>query len=140
MILNSIILSVITILILFLSEIFNKKIGRKLFPIHYKKIEEIDKRLFELRNLIRLTLIHNDKKTYEKLQKEYSELYNKVLWTKILVNSIFLIPIILFTVIVNIFFWKWDLFLPPVNMIIFVLGFYFLVKFIISVLRNYFGK
>lgn len=140
MILNSIILSLLTVIILFISEYFNKKLGKKFFPIHYKRISDIDKRLLELRNLIRLTLIHNDQKAYDRLQKEYSELYNKIFITKIMVNSIFLIPIILFTVIVKFFFKDWDMFLPPVNLIIFVVGLYFLAKFLIAVFRNYFAK
>jgi hypothetical protein len=137
MILNSVIFGLITILILLLSEIFNKKAGRKLFPIYYKRIDDIGKRLNELKNLIRLALINNDKKTYEKLQKEYAEFYNKVFIIKALVNSIYFIPIIIFAAFSTVFFHTWEMILPPLNFIIFLTGFYFLVKFIILIISNF---
>jgi hypothetical protein len=140
MILNTIILSALTILVLFLSDLYYKKIGRKIFPLYYDKIDRIDKRLSELRNLIRLTMIHNDKKSFEKLQKEYSELYNKILFTKISVNSIFLLPLIIFSILINIFLKHWELWLPPVNLIIFILGIYFLVKYLIAIIKSFYTK
>lgn len=140
MILNTFILSTITIMVLILTDLYYKKIGRKIFPLNYNKIDRLDKRLSELRNLIRLTIIHNDKKSYNKLQKEYSELYNKIFFTKISVNSIFLIPVIIYTLIINIFLKETDLWLPPINLIIFILGIYFLVKFLITILKTYYSK
>ena len=140
MILNTFILSTITIMVLILTDLYYKKIGRKIFPLNYNKIDRFDKRLSELRNLIRLTIIHNDKKSYDKLQKEYSELYNKIFFTKISVNSIFLIPVIIYTLIINIFLKETDLWLPPINLIIFILGIYFLVKFLITILKTYYSK
>lgn len=135
MILNSIIFGLITILILLLSEIFNKKAGRILFPIYYKRIDDIEKRLKELKNLIRLALIHKDRKTYEKLQKEYAEIFNKVFFIKVLVNSIFFIPIIIFAAFSTVFY-TLEMILPPLNFIVFLTGFYFLVKFIILIINN----
>lgn len=140
MILNSIIFGLVTILILLLSEIFNKRVGRKVFPVYYQKIDDIDKRLNELKNLIRLTLLHEDKKTYQKLQKEYADLYNKIFFIKALVNSIYFIPIIIFAAIASVFFIRWDMILPPLNYIIFLTGFYFLIKFIILIISNFYIK
>ena len=138
MVLNTLILSALTIIVLILTDINYKKIGRKIFPLNYDKIDKFDKRLSELRNLIRLTMIHNDKKSFNKLHKEYSELYNKILFTKIFVNSIFFIPVIIFTVLVNVFLKKWDFWLPPINLIIFIMGVYFLVKYLIIILKSFY--
>jgi|GEM_PF-5361970 len=140
MILNTIIFALITFIILFLSDIINRKVGKKLFPLHFRRIEVIDKRLMELRNLIRLTLIHNDKKTTEKLQKEYSEQYNKVFFIKLMINSIFLVPILMFAVIINYLPFIWELILPPVNLVIFMVGIYFLIKFSIVMFKNFLKK
>ncbi len=137
MMLNSIILTFITIVVLLLSELFTKKFGKKIFPEYYKRILKVDKRLKELKNLIRLTLIHNDKSTYAMLQKEYAELYNKIFFTKVIVNSIFLIPLVIFATAAYFYYYNKLLLLPPLNFILFIVGIYFLIKFLYSIFRNF---
>ena len=138
MIYNSVVLISATVLILRLSELLNKRFGKKFFPDYYKRIQSADKRLNELKNLIRLTYIHNDKKTFQILQKDYAELYHKIFLVKIIVYSIIFIPVIIFAPIAYFFYTGKPLFLPAVNLIIFVIGLYFLIKFLVSTFNNFY--
>ncbi|MFC2130772.1 hypothetical protein ACFLSQ_05010, partial [Bacteroidota bacterium] len=123
--------------VLLLSELFTKKFGKKIFPEYYKSILKVDKRLKELKNLIRLTLIHNDKNTYAMLQEEYAELYNKIFFTKLISNSIFLIPLVIFAIAAFFYFIDKYLLLPPLNFILLIVGIYFLIKLLYSFFRNF---
>lgn len=137
MIINTILLTVLTILVIWISELLNKISSKKFFPKHYKKIKETEKKLSDLKNLIRLTLLQEDKNTYQELQKEYAELYNSIFFQKIIMNLIFFIPILIYTPIVHFLFLDIKLLLPPINLIIFLIGLFYLLKFIVSLYKNF---
>jgi hypothetical protein len=132
MVQNSIIVGSLTIIILLISDYYNKRLIRKIFPVFQKKIVFTDKKLGELKNLIRLTMLHNDKTTYYKLQKEYSEHYNQVLYIKIIVNSIFFVPIFLFTIISSLLYNYYPTFIHPISLVMLITAIYFLIKLTIS--------
>jgi hypothetical protein len=140
MIINTITLTIITIAVMLLSELFTKKIAQKLFPVQLKKIKETEKKLKDLKNLIRLTMLNNDNLSYKKLQSEYAEHYNSIFFTKIRINSIFIIPLLVFIPLASFAYNNQALLLPAINLIFFVAGIYFLVKFIISLVKNFYGK
>ncbi len=137
MIVNTIIFTLISLLLFLFSDYFSKQISKKIFPKHYKKIKDIEKRMKDLKNLIRLTIIHNDKESYYKLQREYSELYNSIFFLKIFLYLTFFIPILVFASIMNFFYKYTELILPPINLLIFLLGIYFIIKMIISFYKNF---
>jgi len=140
MVINTITLTIITIAVMLLSELFTKKMTLILFPEQLKKINATEKKLAELKNLIRLTMLNNDNLTYKKLQSEYAEHYNSIFFTKIKINSIFIIPLLVFIPLASFFYHNQPLLLPAINLIFFVAGIYFLVKFIITMIKNYYGK
>jgi len=140
MIINTITLTIITFGVMLLSELFTKKMTLKIFPKHLKKIKDTEKKLDELKNLIRLTMLNNDNLTYKKLQSEYAEYYNSIFFTKIKINSVFIIPLLVFIPIASFFYNSQPLLLPAINLIFFIAGIYFLGKFIISIVKNFYGK
>lgn len=133
---SSIIATIIIISILVFSELFTKYFGKIIFRNQNKELERAEVKLKELRNLIRLAILNNDRITSEKIQKEYSNLYGKVLYLRMVVNSIFLIPMFVFYVFTIYFFKEIHLFMPIINLIILVTGLYFLVKFLYIVYRR----
>ncbi len=136
MIVNTAILTALTLLVLFLSEKANKKFGKKVFPGYTRKIKKTEEKLEGLKNLIRLTFIHKDEKTREKLQKEYSELHSRIFFVKMATNTFFLVPYVIYGVVAYFVFRDKELLLPPINYIILILGVYFIVKFLAMTLKN----
>ena len=137
MLLNSLIFLGIMCCILFLGELSVRLLPKYFFLEKLEQLKKIDKRLQEYRNLIRLTLLNNDSNTYRKLQKEYAELYNSIIFIKILFNLLFFIPVLIFAIIIYLFFIDWEIIFPPINFIIFLTGIYFVIKVLISLIKNF---
>jgi len=133
MVVNSLIATIVILSILIFSELFTKLLGKRIFKNQNKELTKAEVKLKELRNLIRLAILNNDRKTSEKIQNEYSSLYGKVLFLRITINSIFIIPMLIFYCFTFYYYKNIHLFMPIINLMILITGLFFLVKLLYNI-------
>ncbi|AEA47047.1 hypothetical protein [Archaeoglobus veneficus] len=119
--------------------VISEKAAEKIVPIvfkrHMEELEQEERQLAEYYDAVTLAIIMNDKEAYDGLQAEMNEIYSRIFFRKIAINSsvffIILSPYMLFAKYVF-----GGSSLPPITTVFAVAIFYFAAKFAYSIVTG----
>ena len=119
-----------------ISEKVAEKIVPRIFKKHMSEIEQDEKLLAEYYDATALAIIMNDREAYNGLQAEINEIYSRIFFRRIAINSsIFFIILSPYMLLAKYVFGSSSL--PPITTVFAVAIFYFAAKFAYSVIVGF---